>query len=726
MDNSFEKLINRILDNRYKIENVVGIGGMAYVLKAIDLKDNNKPVAIKILNEEFNSDENAVKRFVNESKAVAMLDSPNIVKIFDVAISDSLKYIVMEFIDGITLKDYIDKVGRLGWKEACHYTRQILQALTHAHEKAIVHRDIKPQNVMLLRDGTVKVTDFGIAKMPTSEPLTMTDKAIGTVNYISPEQASGGTVDEKSDIYSVGVMLYEMLTGTLPFKAESPVAVAMMQVSEEPKPPREINAQIPVGLEQIVLKTMSKEPTDRFNSAMSMEKAIEYFVKNPATVFTGVPASGAKKADKGAEEKKRSMLPVILGITVGFIAVCIIVALVAIFTIGEEFFGGSKNESKKIEIDDYIGMQYTDELKKELEEKNFLVVVKDDENPSEENGKILRQDPVGGTKKLAPDKNRRIQLTLYVNNNPEESFVMPQCLDLTLSEAKDMILTRFEGIITEDKIKVEESHKDVTKGTVYECNPAVGASIDINNPPKITLYVSKGPEPEEVIMPDVIGEKRTKARQILEEAKISYTEERRISDEPVNTVVETSIEAGEKFMNDTEVILYISEKSHGDSFTMPNVIHDKKDTALSAIAERFHINTNDISVIEEYNDDVSRGRVYKTIPDSGTMITDFAATRITLYVSLGNTPRETVMPNVVGKTLSTANALLKDAGLGNVTVKYGNFEAEKNTIVAANYVEGDVIYEDSEIILTVSSGAQEDADTEDENDEMDDLLGMRG
>ena len=158
MDNTFEKLINRVLDGRYKIENVVGIGGMAYVLKAIDLMNDNKPVAVKILNEEFNGDENAVKRFVNESEAVAMVDSPYIVKILDVAMTDNLKYIVMEFIDGITLKDYIDKVGALGWKEAVHYVRQILKGLSHAHDKGIVHRDIKPQNVMLLRDGKVKVT----------------------------------------------------------------------------------------------------------------------------------------------------------------------------------------------------------------------------------------------------------------------------------------------------------------------------------------------------------------------------------------------------------------------------------------------------------------------------------------------------------------------------------------------------------------------------------------
>ena len=275
MDNtSYDKLINRIIDKRYKIETVVGVGGMAYVLRAKDLT-TGRDVAIKILSDEFKDDERAVKRFINESKTVSMLDHENIVKILDVVITDDLKYIVMEFIDGITLKDYIDRIGTLSWKEAVYYIKQVLRALSHAHEKQVIHRDIKPQNIMLLSDGTVKVTDFGIAKHPKAEAITMTDKAIGTVNYISPEQASGAPVDASTDIYSPGIRLYEMVTGRLPFIADSPVAVAMMQVSNEPVLPRELNPQIPVGLEQIILKAMQKNPDDRFASAAAMLKALD-------------------------------------------------------------------------------------------------------------------------------------------------------------------------------------------------------------------------------------------------------------------------------------------------------------------------------------------------------------------------------------------------------------------------------------------------------------------
>ena len=215
-----------------------------------------RTVAIKMLKDEIANDAEAVRRFINESKAVAMMSHPNIVNIYDVSVREDLKYIVMEYVEGITLKNYMTKRGALTLREIISYTEQILTALRHAHSKGIVHRDIKPQNIMLLKDGIVKVTDFGIAKLPNAETVTLTDKAIGTVYYISPEQASGQEIDQRSDLYSLGVMMYEMATGVLPFTAESPVSVAMMQINETAKPPMELNPNIPRGLEQIIGREM--------------------------------------------------------------------------------------------------------------------------------------------------------------------------------------------------------------------------------------------------------------------------------------------------------------------------------------------------------------------------------------------------------------------------------------------------------------------------------------
>ena len=224
-----DKFVGKRLDGRYEIKEIIGVGGMAVVYKAYDNQEN-RTVAVKILKEEFISNEEFVRRFKNESKAIAMLSHPNIVKVYDVSFGDLIQYIVMEYIDGITLKEYIEHEGSLRWKDAVHFTIQILKGLQHAHDKGIVHRDVKPQNIMVLPDGTIKVTDFGIARFARSEQRTITDKAIGSVHYISPEQARGERTDEKTDIYSVGVILYEMLTGQLPFQAENAVSVAIMQL----------------------------------------------------------------------------------------------------------------------------------------------------------------------------------------------------------------------------------------------------------------------------------------------------------------------------------------------------------------------------------------------------------------------------------------------------------------------------------------------------------------
>ena len=280
-----EIYLHQVLGERYEIQEIIGVGGMAVVYKAFDLVDK-RIVAIKILKDEYLANDEFRRRFKNESKAIAVLAHPNIVKVYDVNFGDDLQYIVMEHVEGITLKEYIQRQKIVEWKEAVHFTVQILRALQHAHDKGIIHRDIKPQNIILLPNASIKVMDFGIARFNRGASLSVTDSsAIGSVHYVSPEQARGDYTDEKSDIYSVGVVLYEMLTGRLPFESDSDESVALMQVREDAVRPSEINASIPVGLEQITLRAMQKNPADRYQSAAEFLLDLDEFKRNPQIKF---------------------------------------------------------------------------------------------------------------------------------------------------------------------------------------------------------------------------------------------------------------------------------------------------------------------------------------------------------------------------------------------------------------------------------------------------------
>ena len=290
----YRKIVGSVLDDRYKLESLIGSGGMAVVYKATDMKVNNNVVAIKLLKDEAACDEIVVKRFKNECRAESSLKHRNIVAVHEVCTKGDLKYMVMEYVEGKTLKNYlIDNKGPLNFDETLSYTVQVLRALACAHAEGIVHRDIKPQNIMLLESGRIKVMDFGIAKLPNAETVTVTDKAIGTVYYMSPEQASGKTIDRRSDLYSVGAMLYELTTGEMPFVAETPIAILMKHVNEKPIPPRAKNPSIPVGLEQIILCAMSKRPSDRFDDAETMLRYIKELQKDKKVKFDELPSNSA-------------------------------------------------------------------------------------------------------------------------------------------------------------------------------------------------------------------------------------------------------------------------------------------------------------------------------------------------------------------------------------------------------------------------------------------------
>ncbi|MBE6623316.1 MAG: PASTA domain-containing protein [Ruminococcaceae bacterium] len=539
MDN-YKQYIGMTLNGKYQIEELLGSGGMSYVFKA-RVVGTDSIVSVKILNEESARDEKAVKRFVNESKAVAMLSHKNIVKIYDVAFESDIKYLVMEYVDGITLKEYINFKKTLEWGEAVFYVSQILKALGHAHSKEIIHRDVKPQNIMITRDGTVKVMDFGIAKLLKSESITMTDTALGTVDYISPEQASGKEVGFYSDIYSVGVMLYEMTTGTLPFIADSPMAVAMMQLQNDPTPPREIDPSLPKGLEQIIIKAMNKEPDCRFSSCGAMDKALELLRNDPAVIFAdrSIPVGGKRVTRSGNKDQKRSsLIPIISGVTLAFF---LVLAASGIY-LGMKFMSNNTDVSTEIRIPDLVGKQLTDELLQQLQEDQFEITKKDakQHDPEKKTGEIISQNEYPGTTKKLSSATSFCPITVTVNP-PPATVIMGDYTNLLAQKVKNNLQNM--GLKCEYKY---ESHDTIVEGYVIGTKPEKGVEITDKNKTVVTLRVSTGAKIPTTSMPQVVGIFKDDAMKALQEknisiGKITYEQ----SDLAEGFVIKASVKEGE-------------------------------------------------------------------------------------------------------------------------------------------------------------------------------------
>lgn len=609
-----DKYIGKRLDGRYEINELLGCGGMARVYSAYDIIDD-RSVAIKILKDEFLGNKDFIRRFKNESKAIAVLSHPNIVKVYDVSFGDRIQYIVMENIDGITLKEYIEKQHEIKWREAVYFTVQILRALEHAHEKGIVHRDIKPQNIMLLKDGTIKVTDFGIARFCKNETRTMTEKAIGSVHYISPEQARGDITDEKSDIYSVGVMLYEMLTGKLPFEADNAVSVAIMQMQSEPKKLREINPEIPEGLEDITLKAMKKDSKNRYASAKEMLEAIEIFKKNPSIRFEykyfndNAPTKyleainnvkenkykseyfGGHFYDDNSEsnEKRSKAINILIGAGIALIVFLIVIGLGLV----SGWFGFG---NKDTDIPNFIGMKISDVVDNDKYKFSWNIEQAYDANKPE--GIIIDQDPKAGSKKIK--ENSKITLTV---NSSGTLVSVPVVRGLSIDAAKSKI--KEAGLVYE-VLSVEDS--ETAEGIVKGTDPKEGTEVVVNS--MVRILVSKGPAEKKVSVPDVINKSLNEATKELVDKGLKISENiiKENSSKDKDIVLSTNPLPGVEVNEGSTIILTVSSGETQEKTLKINV--DLPSNISHEISMKVYINgvmdpNNSKTIIPAYNSNYS-------------------------------------------------------------------------------------------------------------------------
>ena len=581
--------IGKLLDNRYEILEVVGTGGMARVYKA-RCHRLNRLVAIKILREDLAQDAEFRRRFHDESQAVAMLSHPNIVAVYDVSRSSELEYIVMELIDGINLKQYLQKKGgKLNWREALYFITQITKALGHAHSRGIIHRDIKPHNIMVLRDGSVKVADFGIARVASGGHSTLTQEALGSVHYISPEQARGSRIDERSDLYSAGVVLYEMLTGRLPFEGDTPVAVAIQHINSIPLSPREIDPTIPEALEAITMKAMAPNPDNRYSSADEMLSDLEEFRKNPDVDFDYDLAEFVPEVEPDEDRTQIRPAP----------------------------GAHSRLEHKSRREEDYSG---------DREEE--------DEPPAR--GPIWPIALAAGAVLLFVCLVffflwRIIGAGLFT---PADRYDVPNLIGKNYEEVADdqELLGRFT--LVQGETVADESDP----GTIIDQEPKAEDQVG-EGVTQITVTVSGGPEI--IVMIDLTNMEYQEAYQALREMGLKPKVPTYEYDEEIqeNHIISTAPLEGAVLTPGTEVELVVSRGPEKHSFAMPDLTGMTLEIAQSTIRT---YNLGDGGRVEEvYDDEVPAGQVVSQYPTEGTQVTE--GTAVNLQISLGPDPN-TVQP----------------------------------------------------------------------------------
>lgn len=604
-----ESYIGHTLGGRYEVREIIGTGGMAVVYKAY-CNVLNRYVAIKVLKEEFAQDEEFRKRFYNEAQAVAKLSQNNIVSIYDVCRDENgANYIVMELCEGVTLKDYLRKKHHLTWQETLYFAQQVARALDHAHSRGIIHQDIKPQNIMLLRDGTAKVMDFGIASFANNqETRKVTSEAIGSVHYISPEQAKGITADFRTDLYSLGIVMYEMLTGTLPFRGETAVAVVMQHMNTVPPVPSSLVPEIPKAMDEIVMHAMCPNASQRYSSALDMYRDMERLRSNPNLILTysscnsDLDATRAIQydddatqllrpvdegqqtqyvphpADNTASEQPRKRVyqpveeddeedeieePVNVkrtrtkkksGSSKIIVGVVIVALLAAVAYMASGLFGGEK---EMVSVPNFISLNYEEEVKDNGQYSDFTIRVTThkDSSGEYEDGEIIDQDPQAETK---VEKGSTVTLTVVSieeDTTDEESntVTVPSVYGKTYEDAQSTLRAR--GLPATRTTKNSDS---VEEGTVIGSDPEAGAEVPVGS--TVTVIVSSGPANTKQKVPDLTGMTQSAAQKMLESYGLALGDvSQEESDSPAGTVISQTVQEGTEVAKGTRVGITIAK-----------------------------------------------------------------------------------------------------------------------------------------------------------------------
>lgn len=561
MENTTDKYIGKILDDRYEIIELIGSGGMANVYKALCHRLNRYD-AVKIMRDETAANTELRRRFRAESQAVAMLSHPNIVSVYDVSHSDDVEYIVMELIDGITLKQYLQKKSVLDPSEVLDFTIQTAKALEHAHSKGIIHRDIKPQNIMLLKDGMIKVADFGIASLENTIEEN-NGETVGSVHYIAPEQARGEAPDARSDIYSLGIVMYEMLTGKLPYVGNSDVEVAVKHMNTDPVTPRDIVPSIPEELERICLKAMNSNIDERYQSASEMLADLEEYKSQSlaAHVLEDSEAVLIDSEEPPRRRAKRSRRSKKIALSSGILAVLLFIIIGFVFLNGY-FLKDLFSDPVKVKVDNFVGRYYEDVINDKDYKKiyDFKVTFKVD--LEHEYGIILSQDPESGRSKTVSDKGSKIVVELVcAAETVDDQKRLLKVPDIVNHEREEAISMVQDAGFT---YTLEQAPSDsITKGYVISTDPVDGAAADEGS--EIKIIISTGPETVMTKVPQLKGLSKESAIAKIESSNLSIgsisTAE---SDLVAGTVIDQNIAAGTEIEEHTKISITVSSGPSGN------------------------------------------------------------------------------------------------------------------------------------------------------------------